>query len=90
MRHGEILLWPGQGFLRAYEYRIGEYGAGVAALDAQSYRLSRGEDPAWPPLERAYGGPPENERQRRLATLGLAVARLIVPVSLLLVLLGAA
>jgi uncharacterized PurR-regulated membrane protein YhhQ (DUF165 family) len=86
MRHAGIPLWPRSGFVRAYEYRNG-----TSALDADSgsYRPRRGQDALWPPVERAYGGPAEAEKQRRVADFGLAVVRLIVPVALLLVLLGA-
>jgi uncharacterized PurR-regulated membrane protein YhhQ (DUF165 family) len=73
------------GIVRASEYRISS-----TAFDAGAYRPHRGEDAAWPPVERAYGGPSQDaEKRRRAAALGLGVARLIVPVSLLLVLLGA-
>ena len=53
------------------------------------YRLRRGQDPVWPP-DRAYGGAGRaGEQRRKLEALGLAAARLIVPVALLMVLLGA-
>ena len=78
--------WPGLGIVRAYEYRNG-----ISALDddAGPYRLRHGEDAVWPPAGRAYGGPAESEKQRKAAARGRAVVRLIVPVTLLLVLLGA-
>ncbi len=72
--------------MRATEYRISS-----TAFEAEAYRAHRGEDAVWPPAERAYGGASEaDEKRRRAAALGLAVARLIVPVALLLVLLWAA
>jgi hypothetical protein len=74
------------GIVRAYEYRN---GSSALADAAGPYRLRHDEDAVWPPAGRAYGGPAETAKQRRAAALGRAVARLIVPVALLLVLLGA-
>ena len=70
--------------MRAYEYRS------IAETNQGPYRLDAGDDAVWPPATRAYGGPEENENQRRLRLVAEAALRLIVPVSLLLVLLGAA
>ena len=72
--------------MRATEFRI---ASPALSADAGIYRLYRGQDAVWPPVERAYGGSAEVEKQRKTAALWLAVARLIVPVALLLVLLGA-
>jgi hypothetical protein len=68
--------------VRATEYRN-------AAFDVATYQSYRADDAVWPPVERAYGGKEQAEKRRRTAALGLAVIRLIVPVALLLVLLGA-
>jgi uncharacterized PurR-regulated membrane protein YhhQ (DUF165 family) len=70
--------------VRAHEYRNA-----VSAFDAEAYRSHHGQDAVWPPAERAYGGSEQADKRRRAAAVGLAVARLIVPVLLLLVLLGA-
>lgn len=75
--------------MKVYDYRIASQ---LTALDADfgPYRLVRGQDPVWPPATRAYGGPDAPEtRRRKLEALGLAAARLIVPVALVMVLLGA-
>jgi len=81
---------PRLGAVKVYEYRNVSQ---LTALDATPgpYRAARrAQDPLWPPLARAYGGPDKPEETRRkLAALGLAALRLIVPVALLLVLLGA-
>ncbi len=69
--------------MRAYEYR------GIAAEDAR-YAARHSDDPLWPPQVRAYGGPTEPTNKEKAAALGLAALRLVVPVSLVLVLLGAA
>jgi hypothetical protein len=63
----------------------------MTAYEAEhgSYRLRRSGDAVWPPRERAYGGPVETA-WRRIAWAGLAICRLILPVTLLLTLLGAA
>ncbi len=73
--------------MRAYEYRAGV----PAALDPQGghYRFHRSQDAVWPPVARAYGGPSEPDTSRKAAALGLAAARLVLPVILLLILLGA-
>jgi uncharacterized PurR-regulated membrane protein YhhQ (DUF165 family) len=68
--------------VKAYEYRPG--------VTEEGPFLHRSEDPVWPPPQRAYGGPEEPDTKRQLIVLGLASLRLAVPVSLLLVLLGAA
>jgi uncharacterized PurR-regulated membrane protein YhhQ (DUF165 family) len=75
--------------VKAYDYQNGAHR--VLALQAEdvSSGLRRGDDAVWPPHERAYGGPPEGMRQR-IAGPTLVVARLIVPVALLITLLGAA
>jgi uncharacterized PurR-regulated membrane protein YhhQ (DUF165 family) len=70
--------------VRAHEYRNA-----VSTFDAEAYRSHHGQDAVWPPAERAYGGSEQADKRRKAAALGLAVARLIVPVLLLLVLLGA-
>lgn len=53
------------------------------------YRLRRSGDAAWPPRERAYGGQVDTI-WRKVALAVLAVARLILPVTLLVTLLAAA
>jgi uncharacterized PurR-regulated membrane protein YhhQ (DUF165 family) len=70
--------------VRAHEYRNA-----VSTFDAETYRSHHCQDAVWPPAERAYGGSEQADKRRKAAALGLAVARLIVPVLLLLVLLGA-
>jgi uncharacterized PurR-regulated membrane protein YhhQ (DUF165 family) len=69
--------------LKAYEYR------GITAEDAR-YAARHSDDPVWPPPVRAYGGPTEPTNWEKAAKLALAAVRLVIPVSLLLVLLGAA
>jgi hypothetical protein len=61
----------------------------MAALEADEgpYRLR--QDASWPPRERAYGGETETVRKRFARPIRIAT-RLILPVSLLVVLLGAA
>jgi hypothetical protein len=78
-----------QGPLRAYDYRNGAHRAPVAALEADDgpYRLRRGEDAAWPPKARAYGGEALDLRKRYARPIRIAV-RLLLPVALLIVLLG--
>jgi uncharacterized PurR-regulated membrane protein YhhQ (DUF165 family) len=63
----------------------------VAALEADygPYRLRQGGDAVWPPVERAYGGPFQDNWHKAVPVL-MAAAKLIVPVLLTLVLLGAA
>ncbi len=63
----------------------------MTTFDAEHgpYRLTRSGDAVWPPRERAYGGPVETF-WRKLAWAGLAVCRLVLPVTLLVTLLGAA
>ncbi len=63
----------------------------MAALEADEgpYRLRHGDDAVWPPRERAYGGEPESPLQRYARPIRIAT-RLILPVTLLSVLLGAA
>jgi hypothetical protein len=73
----------GNGCVRVSEYR------GITAEDGR-YAARYGDDPVWPPQVRAYGGPTEPTPWDRAAGLALAAIRLVVPVSLLLVLLGAA
>lgn len=70
--------------MRAYAYKV------AANADGGPYRLNPGEDAVWPPAVRAYGGPEETGNQKKLAIIGKGALRLFVPVSLLLVLLGAA
>jgi hypothetical protein len=68
----------------AYEYRsvAAEAGGGP-------YRLNHGRGSS--PLDRSYGGPGEPETwQQNALLLGIAALRLAVPVTLLLILLGAA
>ncbi len=69
--------------MKAYEYR------GITAEDAR-YAARHSDDPVWPPPVRAYGGPTEPTNWEKAAKLALAAVRLVIPVSLLLVLLGAA
>ena len=69
--------------MRASEYRS------IAAEEAR-YAARHADDPVWPPVTRAYGGPTEMTKWEKAAVLGLAEVRLVIPVSLLLVLLGAA
>ncbi len=77
------------GILRAYEYQNGSPVA-AQAVGAQ-YRPNLGHGvAAWPPADRAYGGPAEGEGRRLLRDVTQAALCLIVPVLLLLVLLGAA
>ncbi len=63
----------------------------MTAYDAEHgpYRLRRSDDAVWPPRGRAYGGQVETI-WRKLAWATLAFARLILPVTLLVTLLGAA
>jgi hypothetical protein len=63
----------------------------MTTYDAEQgpYRLRRSGDAAWPPRDRAYGGQVDSI-WRRIAWAVLAVARLILPVTLLVTLLGAA
>jgi hypothetical protein len=63
----------------------------MTAYEAEhgAYRLRRTGDAVWPPRERAYGGQDESI-WRKIAWAGLAFCRLILPVTLLLTLLGAA
>jgi len=77
--------------LRAYDYRNGAHRAPVAALEADEgpYRLRREQDAVWPPKNRAYGGTVDDIWQRITAP-AFTVARLILPVLLLVTLLGAA
>ena len=69
--------------MRVTEYR------GIAAQDAR-YAARHSDDAIWPPPTRAYGGPTEPTNWEKATKLALAAIRLAVPVSLLLVLLGAA
>lgn len=71
------------GIVRASEYRS-------IAAEQSRYAARHADDPVWPPPIRAYGGPTELTRWEKAAILGLAAVRLVIPVSLLLVLLGAA
>lgn len=77
--------------MRAYNYRNGAHRAPVAALEADvgPYRLRRDQDAVWPPKERAYGGEVRTLWQR-LAEPARMAGRLLLPVTLLIVLLGAA
>jgi uncharacterized PurR-regulated membrane protein YhhQ (DUF165 family) len=61
----------------------------MVALEADEgpYRLR--DDAVWPPRERAYGGAPQDPRQRYARPIRITV-RLLLPVTLLIVLLGAA
>ena len=56
------------------------------AVPQTGYRLNPGQDAAWPPAERAYGGA-AGARLARALKLGAAALRLLVPVLLLLTLL---
>ena len=69
--------------MRAYEHR------GTAAQDAR-YAARHSDDSVWPPPVRAYGGPTEPTSWQKAAKLAMAAVRLAVPISLLLVLMGAA
>lgn len=77
--------------MKAYDYRNGAHRAPVAALEADEgpYRLRRGEDAAWPPKERAYGGEVRTLWDKARAPAVMAL-RLLVPTLLLVTLLGAA
>jgi hypothetical protein len=58
-------------------------------VEDERYRLPEREDAAWPPVGRAYGGPlPARAAALHQALLG--AARLVLPVLLTMVLLGAA
>ena len=75
-------LRPGRGVLQAYKI-----GNGAARpLGTGPYRLNQGKDAVWPPAERAYGGEVDGLWRRALA-IGVLVAKLLVPVLLLLTLL---
>ena len=75
-------LRQGRGVLQAYKI---ENGA-TRPLGARPYRLNPGQDAAWPPVERAYGGAVETPGQRALEVF-LLILKLLVPVLLLLTLL---
>jgi hypothetical protein len=79
------------GVLKAYDYRNGAHRAPIAALEADEgpHRLRHERDAVWPPKDRAYGGTVDDIWQRAAAP-ALIVARLILPVTLLVTLLGAA
>jgi uncharacterized PurR-regulated membrane protein YhhQ (DUF165 family) len=81
---------PRLGAVKVYEYRNVLQRTALDAVAAPYRAARRAQDPLWPPPARAYGGPdePEEARRKRVA-LGLAALRLIVPVALVLVLLGA-
>jgi uncharacterized PurR-regulated membrane protein YhhQ (DUF165 family) len=66
--------------LQAYKIENG------AMRSPGSYRLNRGQDAAWPPAERAYGGAVET-RWQRAQDAALLILKLLVPVLLLLTLL---
>jgi uncharacterized PurR-regulated membrane protein YhhQ (DUF165 family) len=65
-------------------YKIGNGAA--RPLGTGPYRLNQGKDAVWPPAERAYGGEVDGLWRRALA-IGVLVAKLLVPVLLLLTLL---
>ncbi|RZI70173.1 MAG: VUT family protein, partial [Rubrivivax sp.] len=58
--------------------------------DVGPYRLRHGEDAAWPPRDRAYGGEAQGDLLKRHARPIRIATRLAVPVLLLVTLLGAA
>jgi hypothetical protein len=78
------------GFVRAFEYESGATRAPTVVVedDFGPYRLTYGKAPAWPPIDRAYGGPVYTV-WRQAAPWVIRVINLIVPVTLLVVLLGA-
>jgi uncharacterized PurR-regulated membrane protein YhhQ (DUF165 family) len=81
---------PGLVGLRVYEYRNGTVRSPMATLEAdEGYRPRPAGDAAWPPPERAYGGPVESLWSHLAGPL-TAAGRLAVPVLLLATLLGAA
>ncbi len=75
--------------MRAYDFRNGAHRAPAAALEADEgpYRLR--QDAVWPPRQRAYGGEAADWRRRLERPLRIT-ARLLLPVTLLVVLLGSA
>jgi hypothetical protein len=77
--------------VKAYDYRNGAHRAPVVAVEANEgpYRLRRDRDALWPPRDRAYGGKVESWGGK-IKRPALMVARLILPVLLLVTLLGAA
>jgi uncharacterized PurR-regulated membrane protein YhhQ (DUF165 family) len=83
MMRARIACVAKDGLLKAYEYRS------INAEDAL-HAARHSDDPIWPHPVRAYGGPTETTHWQLAAKLALAAGRLLIPVSLLLVLLGAA
>lgn len=77
--------------MKAYDYRNGAHRAPMAMLEAHegAWRARHAQDAAWPPKERAYGGPLRRLRERAAAPVRMA-AQLILPVLMLVTLLGAA
>jgi hypothetical protein len=74
------------GILRAYKIENGALPLPARDQAPGAYRLRRGEDAAWPPAGRAYGGEVESDWKRALE-LGVIAVKLLVPVLLLLTLL---
>ena len=74
------------GIVRAYKVENGVLPVSVRDRDPGSYRLRQGQDAAWPPVARAYGGEVESDWKRALE-IGIIVLKLLVPVLLLLTLL---
>jgi hypothetical protein len=76
-------------FVRAYDYQNGAHRALTLDTADVTAGLRHEDDAVWPPRTRAYGGPPEDLRNRMSGPI-LIAARLVVPVLLLITLLGAA
>jgi hypothetical protein len=78
-----------EGILKAYDYQNGAHRMQVVALEADEgpYRLR--DDAAWPPKARAYGGEAETVALRYARPIRITT-RLLLPVTLLVTLLGAA
>ena len=74
------------GILRAYKVEDGMLPVPVRDRDPSPYRLRPGQDAAWPPIGRAYGGEVESDWKRALE-ISVIAAKLMVPVLLLLTLL---
>ena len=74
------------GILRAYKVEDGAFPIPVRDRGANPYRLRPGEDAAWPPAARAYGGEVESNWKQALK-IGVTAIKLLVPVLLLLTLL---
>ena len=74
------------GILRAYKVEDGVLPVPVRDQGPSPYRLRHGEDAAWPPAARAYGGEVESDWKRAFE-IGVIAVKLLVPVLLLLKLL---